>query len=85
MGTKARLERRLQFRESALEKLYDAYESLVSGKVQQYTIGSRSLTKLDIAKIMTEIKEIESEIDSLSNQLKGNGKRKAVGVIPRDI
>lgn len=85
MAKKEILKNRLKFRQDALEELYKAYTDLAKGKVQQYTIGSRSLTKYDISKIMDEIKELEKEIDVLEGLLNGGKKRKAVGIIPRDI
>ncbi len=75
---------KLEFHKAALEKLRDAYLALVDGGVQSYTIGSRSLSKLDIAKIMEEIKYHEKEIGGLEAELRGGRRRKAVGIVPRD-
>lgn len=75
---------KLEFHKSALEKLREAYIALVDGGVQSYSIGSRSLSKLDIAKIMEEIKYHEKEISGLEAELNGGRRRKAVGIVPRD-
>lgn len=75
---------KLEFHKSALEKLRDAYLALVDGGVQSYTIGSRSLSKLDIGKIKEEIKYHEKEISGLESELRGGRRRKAVGIVPRD-
>lgn len=82
---KKKIMKRLEFRQTALDSLYAAYEALAKGRVQSYTIGSRSLTKFDLTKLMEEIREMEVEIDSIECQLQGGARRKAVAVIPRDI
>ena len=79
------LKKRLQVREETLAELYDAYVALAKGGVQSYTIGSRSLTKFDLAGLMDEIRKLENEVDELENLLNGSRRRKAVGVIPRDL
>lgn len=85
MASKEEIKIRLKFHRSAAEKLRAAYIALVDGGVASYSIGSRSLTKWDISQIMEEIKQHEKAADSLESQLAGGGRRKAVGVIPRDI
>lgn len=82
IATRTDIVRRLTFRRELLEKLYAAYDALANSGVQQYSIGSRSLTRLDIAKLMEEIRTTENEIDELENMLAGGGRRRAVGVVP---
>lgn len=79
------IKKRLEFRQIALDELYAAYTALAKGQVQSYAIGSRSLTKFDLTKLMEEIKELEKEIDILESQTLGRKPRKAIGVIPRDF
>lgn len=83
MPSKTILKKRLAFRESALEKLYDAYESIASGKVKSYQIDDRTLTKLDLQALGEEIRALENEIDALENALSGARARKAYAVVPR--
>lgn len=85
MASKEELDARLLFHRSAAEKLRAAYISLVDGGVQSYSIGSRSLTRLDITKLMEEISAHEKAADELEALLNGGKHRKAVGVIPRDF
>lgn len=85
VASKEVLKNRLEFRQMVLDELYAAYTELSKGRVQSYTIGSRSLTKFDLTKLMEEIREIESEVDQLSSLLNGGKRRKSIGVIPRDI
>ena len=75
---------RLEFHRSAAQKLREAYMALVDGGVSQYSIGSRSLTKLDIKTISDEITAHEKKIAGLEAQLAGGKRRKAVGVVIRD-
>ena len=85
MASKTTVKLRLEQRQMLLEECYKAYNSLLRGKVQQYTIGSRSLTRFDLDKIWNTIKELEKEIDELEAVLAGGNRLKAVGVVPRDI
>lgn len=84
MASREELRIRLEFHRNAADKLREAYIALIDGGVQSYSIGSRSLTKLDTSKIMSEIKEHENAADELESLLRGGKRRKAVGVIPRD-
>ena len=84
MPSKTIIKRRIAFRESALEKLYDAYESLVSGKVKSYQIDDRSLTRLDLSALAEEIRQLEDELDALEGLLNGQRARRAYAVLPRD-
>lgn len=81
-----RITEKLEFDKEILGLLREAYKALITGQVQSYTIGTRSLTRLNLPDLKNEIREIETEIDGLEEQLNGSGKaRKAVGVIPRDF
>lgn len=76
------IEKKLAFRRRMLDRLYEAYEAIVSGRVKSYTIDDRQLTNIDIDDIAAEIRKLEEEIDELEALLDGGGRRKAVGVIP---
>lgn len=82
--TKTELKARLDFHRTAATKLREAYLALVDGGVQMYTIGSRSLTKFDIAKIAAEIEEHEKKADELAAVMAGRSRRRAMSVVPRD-
>ena len=79
-----RLKKRLEFWLGALDKMQEAYIELIEGKVQRYRIDDRSLTKLDLPKLLEEIREAEQIIDELEAALDGTKARKAFAVIPRD-
>jgi len=81
---KTELHARLEFRRAALNELRAAYLALVSGQVASYSIGSRNLTRFDLTKLKDEITAMEKECDALEALTRGGGRRKAVGVIPRD-
>lgn len=81
-----RITEKLEFDYVILGLLREAYKALITGQVQSYTIGSRSLTRLNLPDLKNEIREIETEVDGLEEQLRSGGKaRKAVGVVPRDF
>lgn len=84
MANREDLDIRLKFHKDAAAALRAAYLALVDGGVSSYSIGSRSLTKLDIKTISAEIKDHEKKIASLEAQLAGGKRRKAVGVVFRD-
>jgi ABC-type amino acid transport substrate-binding protein len=78
------LEKRLAFRQRSLEKLYEAYEALVSGRVKSYMVDDRQLTYQSLPDLYEEIQSMEAEVDSMTAQLNGAKPRKVFGVVPRD-
>lgn len=82
--TKAEMQVDLDFHKSAKEKLQAAYLAIAEGGVQQYTIGSRSLSKQDLTKIRQEIAEHNKAIDELTAAINGGARRRAFGVVIRD-
>lgn len=85
MENKTLLKMRLERKQTQLEAAYNAYTALLKGSVQSYTIGSRSLTRLDLPSLEETIVKLEREIDMLEGQIAGRKSRKAFGVVPRDI
>lgn len=79
---KEKIQKRIAFRQRALDKLYDAYEAIASGRVKSYMIDDRQLTNHNLDELLEEIRTIENEIDEMEARLDGGGRRKAVGVIP---
>lgn len=84
MTRREELQKRLEFRKASLDAARTAYIQLLNGQVKSYAIGSRNLTKFDLPQLEDTIKKLEKEVDSLTAQLNGGGRRKAVGIIPRD-
>lgn len=83
MTSKKELQARLEFRKAALDEMRTAYLALLRGQAQSYTIGSRSLTKLNLGELADSIRKAEKEVDELEAVLAGGSRRRAVGVIPR--
>lgn len=79
-----RLRASLQFHEQALEEARTAYLALLNSRVKSYTIGPRSLTKLDLPELEATIEKHETKIAELESVLSGGGRRKAIGVIRVD-
>lgn len=82
--TRTEMREKLAFHKTAVSKLREAYLALADGGVQSYTIGSRSLTKFDLAKITEEIAAHEKAISEMEAALLGGSRRRAVGVVIRD-
>ena len=84
MASKAELRDRLEFHKASRDAAQTAYIALLNGQAQSYTIGSRSLTKFDLAELREEIAYHQKEIDCLTVELNGGRRRRAVGIVPRD-
>lgn len=84
MASKETIRLRLDTKKKALEAANNAYIALLSGQVQSYTIGSRNLTRLNLPDLEETIANLEKEIDTLEEMLRGGRRRKAVAAIPRD-
>lgn len=82
--TRTDMQEKITFHRAAITSLRAAYLALANGGVQSYTIGSRSLTKFDLAKITAEIAGHEKAISEAEAALRSGYRRRAVGVIPRD-
>ena len=80
---KTELRERIRFRRTALKELRNAYIGLVDGRHKSYTIGPRTLTRLDLDELAKEIRQMENELDAMESQATGGGSRRIVGVIPR--
>lgn len=52
---------------------------------QSYTIGSRSLTKADLADIRQQIGFWKNEVERLENIGKRGGRNRVLRVVPRDL
>lgn len=71
-------ERRERLKER-LQEYYRAEERVLLG--QEYSIGTRTLRRADLAEIRKAIKDLENQISLIDNA----GKNKAARFIPRDI
>lgn len=52
---------------------------------QSYTIGSRSLTKADLAEIRKQIEYWNNQVARLENIEKRGGRNRVFRVVPRDL
>lgn len=84
MASSVELRARLDFWQTALKKLRQAYLALVDGGVKSYMIDDRQLTRLDLPALERQIEDAEAKVDELENLLNGQQARRAFGVIPRD-
>ena len=86
MRTRATIEREIQLTRQRLDYYLNKEAEYLTEDVQQYTIGSRSLQRRQISlkNVQDMIEKLSKRLDELEAELAGNGRRKAVGVIPMD-
>ena len=84
MASAVELRARLDFWQTALKKLREAYLALVDGGVKSYMIDDRQLTRFDLPALEKQIEEAEAKVDEFEDLLIGQRPRRAFGVIPRD-
>lgn len=81
---RATIEARLNTYKSRLDLYLKAEEAILEG-AQSYSIGSRHLTRADLAEIRKMITTLEDGIDEMEAELSGGSRRKCIRVIPRDV
>jgi len=84
MKSKTVIKQRLAYWQSVYDKLMPAYIALIEGGVKSYMIDDRQLTRFDLPDLEARIEKAEEMIDELQSLLDGGGRRKAVGIVPRD-
>lgn len=78
-----RLQKRIDNTKKALERYYEAELQILSG-AQQYSLGSRSLTRANLAEVRRAIRELENLLDKLISELNGQGRIRISAGIPID-
>ncbi len=72
--------KRLEIKKERLAQYYEAEERILKG--QSYRIGTRQVTRADLAAIRNGIKELEAEVAALEKR--GTTGRRAARVVPLD-
>lgn len=80
---KTEITARLTRCKNRLELYYEAEEAILGG-AQSYSVGSRSLTRANLAEITKTIKELEKEKANLESMLNGRGRMALLGGVPFD-
>lgn len=75
---------KLQRKRNRLEMYYKAEEAILGG-AQSYSLGSRSLTRANLAEIRKIIDKLEDEIEQLEAVASGRKTRRTIAVVPRDF
>lgn len=65
--------------EKRLDAYYNAEMAVLTG--QSYQLGTKKLTRADLAEIRAAIDSLETELSNIEN----GGKRKVFRVVPRDL
>ncbi|MGG1442103.1 DUF6148 family protein [Brevibacillus laterosporus] len=74
---------RLETLHTRLQQYIDCESAILTG-AQSYAIGSRNLTRANLAEISDMIKYMEKEIAMEETKAKTGGRNRMMGVIPRD-
>lgn len=75
---------RLEEYKKRLEMYYQAEEAILNG-AQSYSLGSRNLTRANLADVRQMIDYLIKQIEVEEARLRGKGKMKVVGGVPRDV
>ena len=75
---------RLETLQARLDQ-YILCEASILGGAQQYSIGSRSLTRANLKEIADMIRYLERQVAIEEAKQANRGRNRMVGVIPRDI
>ena len=67
-----------------LELYYEAEEAILSG-AQSYSLGSRNLTRANLAEVRNTIEDLIKKIAIEEAKAKGRGKLRVMGGVPRDV
>lgn len=71
---------KLKMTKERLQKYYDCEEKILQG--QSYTIGSRSLTRANLAEVQSMIAKLEADVEAL--EARGTTKRPVRRGVPVD-
>ncbi len=85
MPSKVEIRARLTFWRSSLEKLREAYLTLLDGGVKSYKIGNEELTRLDLVSLQKRMEETEKKVDELELLLEDHKPRRSFYVTPQDF
>ena len=85
MTNKEKYQAQLERKQARLELYYAQEEKILTGGVQSYGIGSRSLARYntDLAQVRAAIDKLNEEIEELEGLLSGDKPRKCRTIIPR--
>jgi hypothetical protein len=64
---------------------YIECETTILGGAQEYSIGSRRLTRANLKEIADMIQYLEREVANEESKTAGKGRNRVFGVIPRDF
>lgn len=75
---------KLKKKKNRLEMYYQAEEKILEG-AQSYQLGTRNLTRANLAEIRKMIEQLEKEVEDLEKIAEGYKPRRAIAVVPRDF
>lgn len=75
---------KLKKKKNRLEMYYQAEEKILEG-AQSYQLGTRNLTRANLAEIRKMIEQLEKEVEDSEKIAEGYKPRRAIAVVPRDF
>ena len=78
------MESRLEKYKKRLEMYEQAEEAILNG-AQSYSLGSRNLTRANLAEVKDMIDYLEKQVAIEEAKAKGKGKMRVMGGVPRDV
>ncbi len=85
MPNKVEIRARLVFWKGSLEKLREAYLTLLDGGAKSYKLGNEEVTRLDLVSLQKRIEETEKKVDELELLLEDHKPRRSFYVTPQDF
>jgi hypothetical protein len=85
MTKKERYQAEIERKQTRLDLYYKQEEKILTGGVQSYGVGSRSLARYntDLAQVRSAIETLEAEIEELEGLISGKKSRYVGSIIPR--
>lgn len=74
----------VQFYQTRLQLYLQAEEAILSG-AQSYAVGSRNLTRANLAEIRDAIDGLYKRLASAKAMEEGKGANRVKGIVPRDV
>ncbi|MGN0787115.1 MAG: hypothetical protein ACI4OB_06960 [Christensenellales bacterium] len=73
-----------EYYDSYIKKLMEAKIALIDGRISSYSIGDRSITRMNIKTLENDLDAAVKKRDEYRAIMEGRGTRSIVGIVPTD-